>query len=277
MQGTIVQAIALTAHGNAILARSSRVDGSRFFPGNSAFTFCEYVRFVDLRRNAGGWKEEPYADDPLQWFARLKERGVHGLRLIYGSTEGEQIGDQKVTDRMLVGFVGGGGQWLIEAVDPKGSDYWEGRWDVGEQDRKDRRIWRVKYGRIARDEPSIDRPAIELVGLKNQLAENLQAIGSFARRHNLDGFARAFDAGLAQLSSGNPLGGDLTPPMAPQPAAQLLAAAQTAWVFGGMGSWNDLGFDGEDQALYDRLSEDLYRLLNFAIVAAANSGFRQHP
>ena len=52
----------------------------------------------------------------------------------------------------------------------------------------------------------------------------------------------------------------MTPPMAPLPAAQLLGAAQSAWVFGGMGSWNDLGFEGEDQALYDRLSEELYRL-----------------
>ncbi len=42
-------------------------------------------------------------------------------------------------------------------------------------------------------------------------------------------------------------------------------------VFGGMGSWNDIGFEGDDQVLYDRLSEDLYRLLNVAIVAAANA------
>jgi hypothetical protein len=45
--------------------------------------------------------------------------------LIYGSTGGKQIGDRKVTDRMLVGFVGGGGQWLIEAVDPMRSSYWK--------------------------------------------------------------------------------------------------------------------------------------------------------
>lgn len=29
--------------------------------------------------------------------------------------------------------------------------------------------------------------------------------------------------------------------------SKLIAAAQASWVFGGMGSLNDLGFDGDDQ------------------------------
>jgi hypothetical protein len=57
-------------------------------------------------------------------------------------------------------------------------------------------------------------------------------------------------------------------------ATQLLGAAQAAWIFGAMGSWNDLGFEGDDQVLYERLSEDLYQLLNAAIVAAANASIR---
>ncbi len=51
----------------------------------------------------------------------------------------------------------------------------------------------------------------------------------------------------------------------------MLAACQKAWVFGGMGSWNDMGFDGEDQKDYVRLSEALFQALNAAIVAAANA------
>jgi len=54
------------------------------------------------------------------------------------------------------------------------------------------------------------------------------------------------------------------------PAKQVLAACQAAWVFGGMGSWNDLGFEGEQQAEYDRISTALYDLLNTAIAAAAS-------
>jgi hypothetical protein len=36
-------------------------------------------------------------------------------------------------------------------------------------------------------------------------------------------------------------------------------------------SWNDMGFDGEDQKDYVRLSEALFQALNAAIVAAANA------
>jgi hypothetical protein len=42
-----------------------------------------------------------------------------------------------------------------------------------------------------------------------------------------------------------------------------------------MGSWNDQGFAGQDR--YEHLSENLYKLLNRVIVAAANSGSRSRP
>jgi hypothetical protein len=115
-----------------------------------------------------------------------------------------------------------------------------------------------------------------LYELKARLADNLAAIGNFARMRKLEGFAKAFDAGLAQLNAQNPHKGvyhaDLAPDRAlPLAATQLLGAAQAAWVFGGMGSWNDLWFEGDDQSLYEQLSEELYQLLNAAIVIAANT------
>jgi len=38
-----------------------------------------------------------------------------------------------------------------------------------------------------------------------------------------------------------------------------------------MGSWNDMGFDGGVQVEYERLSNQLFNLLNEAIEAAASS------
>jgi hypothetical protein len=55
----------------------------------------------------------------------------------------------------------------------------------------------------------------------------------------------------------------------------LLDASQKAWVFGGMGSWNDLGSEGDDQKLYERLSDRLFRAVNEAIEAAATSTFKE--
>jgi hypothetical protein len=41
-----------------------------------------------------------------------------------------------------------------------------------------------------------------------------------------------------------------------------------------MGSWNDLGFDGQDQQEYDELSNDLFFLLIAAICSPVNASAR---
>ena len=282
MQGTIAQIVSLTTWGNAFLRGTFGVGDAGFYPNNSAFNFCEYVRFVDLKRQGGRWEPTAYASDPVAWFERLKQDGVHTLRMLYGSSDANELGKNQPADRMLVGFVGGGGRWLVETVKPGGSDYWEANWEVGDRDREDQRIWRVTYGRIAADAPSSPGDSIGPDELMARLTVNLTKIAGFARAHREDGFAGCFESGLARLTSGDPFDGlyqkDLIPRNdVPEIAARLLGASQAAWVFGGMGSWNDLGFDGEDQRLYEQLSEELYRLLNAAIVVAANSSSRDVP
>jgi hypothetical protein len=37
-----------------------------------------------------------------------------------------------------------------------------------------------------------------------------------------------------------------------------------------MGSWNDLGLEGETQGRYEQVSDRLFKALNATIVAAAN-------
>lgn len=271
MQGTIAQVVALTAYGNAFLQRVSDSNVTEFYPSNSTFTFCEYVKFLDLQRNQENWEERPYASDPIAWFECLRNEGANTLRMIYGPS-----GEKKFPDRMMVGFVGGGGRWLIETIRSSSSDYWEGRWQVGERDRPDRKIWRVTYGRIARAQPSSRNEIDDLEDLKAELEQSLSEIADFAYSQNLASFAKAFEAGLSRLTSRPPYNDlyhkDIAPlDLLPLSAHQLLGAVQNAWVFGGMGSWNDVGVEKENQPRYQELSERLYRLLNRAIVAATNS------
>jgi len=173
----------------------------------------------------------------------------------------------------FVGLKATGGEWVEESY---AADCWEGRWEVGDRDRSDRRIWRVTYGRIAADSPNYGGTVAGEDGVKSQLIGILERISAFARVRHLDNFAAIFNQESALVASSEPLRSVYHTDIAPASrvsttSAQLLAAAQTAWVFGGMGSWNDLGFDGPDQVLYDELSEELYRFLNSAILAAANS------
>jgi hypothetical protein len=272
MQGPIAQAVALTLHGNAALGGTPETDPTRLLSENSTFTFCESVRFVSVRRRFFGAREEHYADAPAEWLARLGQERVTNLRLVRVPTEAAS----GISDRMGVAFVGGGGRWLVEANRAGVSDFWEGRWEVGDQTRTDQKIWRVTYGRVAEGAPAGDTQHQDLDSLKARLALSLESIRAFAIHHGLDVFVQSFDKARHALASQEPLPlayhQDLAPPgRLSLPAAQLLASVQNAWVFGGMGSWNDLGFAGEELRTYDRLSEDLFQLLQTTIVAAVDS------
>ncbi|WDP91205.1 MAG: hypothetical protein HUN04_16485 [Desulfobacter sp.] len=266
MQGPIAQIIALTIYGNSFI-QGFTSDIGPFFPENSTFTFCEYVKFVDIDNK----EEKLYAKSPVDWFEKLKKEGVFAFRLVYGPS-----GDKDISDRMSVGFVGGGGRWLIETISPNGSDYWEARWEVGNQNHPKKLIWQVTYGRIASGEKTLIYENLDGSKIKAELSSNLVEISKFARSHDLEGFANAFDKGLSALNSDKPYSDVYHKDISPDnfldlEATQLIAASQAAWVFGGMGSWNDLGFDGKEQDVYEKLSDDLYRLLNDSYLMAANS------
>lgn len=272
MQGTISQIVALVIQGNAALRGTP---SSGLSDQHSTMVFCEFVRFVDLAKTPTGWSERPVADSPNAWFQYLLERNVTALHMAYGPSEDPNVDGKTVTDRMLVGFVGGGGRWLIQADKPNSSDHWESRWSVGDQKRQDQRIWHVTYGRVAKNRPVSLRDEPDLTALRNELAAVLKDIREFASEQGLDGFAKCFERALEDLFSESDFNGfhkELANlELIPLGAIQLLSAAQSAWVFGGMGSWNDLGFEGEAQSRYERLSEALYSVINQAIVGATNS------
>ncbi len=273
MQGTVAQLVALTTWGNAFLQDQENLSQPSFYPENNVFSFCEYVKFVDLNGGGAQRSEAAYASDPMQWLARLQKEGVYRLQLRF-QTEG---------DRMTAGFIGGGTGWLIEASGGSGSDFWESRWDLGDRNRTDKKIWRITYARIATQTTvSAIQELKTLETIWEETQTTLTEISAFARRLEQEAFALCFDRGLASLHADHPLASThhqaLSPPNTlPRKAEQLLAAVQMAWVFGGMGSWNDIWFDGEDQQQYDQLSSRLHTILNEAIAAAANASMKEFP
>ncbi len=57
-----------------------------------------------------------------------------------------------------------------------------------------------------------------------------------------------------------------------EPARRLLSACEKAWVFGGMGSWNDVGFETPElEARYRSLTPELFSAVLFGVAAAVNS------
>lgn len=185
MRGSLAQLITLTVWGNAALRAPASFTAGKFYPAHPAFRFCEYVQFVDLSPAATALAEFPYAADPIAWFERMQAEGVYTLRLVYKPADSES------DSALPVGFSEGGERWLIEAVKPAASDYWEARWDSGDYARDDRKIWRVTYGRIAANAPSeYAASSTSMVEVKQHLLNHLPKMVDFALAHYEDGFAR---------------------------------------------------------------------------------------
>jgi hypothetical protein len=271
--GQLVQAVALTAWGNAALRGHPAYVPGRFLARNSSCRFCAAVRFILRVSDDPERRVLRHAPDPDAWFEHLLAEGVTRLRLHYVSSAPPDAPPAD-SDRMMAAFIGGGGRWLIEGVQPDRSDWWEAEWELVEPRPADDRIWRVTWGMPA-DVPAAADPSPDPEAVRARFATTLEAIAAFARAHAADNFARAFEEGRGYLTADDPptMDIDVFPPDTASPTARrLLAAAGAAWVFGGMGSWNDLDFDGADGERYDRLSGDLYALINAAVVAAINEG-----
>jgi hypothetical protein len=114
----------------------------------------------------------------------------------------------------------------------------------------------------------------------NNLTAALRDIYGFAERHSCEEFTQCFARALDTIDSrGQSLHGyhvDLAPDgLLCVEARTLLDACQSAWVFGLMGSWNDIGFDGDDHQEYERVSDQLFSAIHEAIVAGVNSTYPQ--
>lgn len=271
MNGPIAQIVALTCYGNAFLQGT---DVGEFFPKNSTCIFCDRVTFVSVEKSFFGKpKEKEVAKTPEEWFRFLKTAGAVGIHLSRTPQN-----DPNISDRMSAGFVGGGGTWSMEVLLPRDrSEYWIARWEVWDQNAPEQRIWRVTYGRVSGGATTKFKPD-DLQSTTTRLSAALRDIHAFSVKQDCGGFSQCFADALDTLvSGGKNLHGyhkDLAPSDHLSIQAQaILDACQKAWVFGGMGSWNDMGFDGDDQKEYERVSEQLFTVLNQAISEAANQSY----
>lgn len=267
MNGLIAQLVALTCHANAFLRSSD--ERLKFFPDNSTCTFCDRISFVEVRKPLiGRQREIVVADTPEEWFKYLARKKALGVRLIRESNN-----DPRISDRMTAGFVGGGGTWMLEVRYPDSTDLWMARWEVWDQNAPGRRIWRVTYGLVA-SRPGSVRRSQKPSELRESMRAALLRIHSFSKAHDCGPFTESFSHALESLADEQSNSGDhkdlFVEGTLSEPSRAVLDAAQSAWVFGGMGSWNDLGFEGDAGREYEEVSERLYSVLSEAICVAAN-------
>ncbi|UEG51490.1 hypothetical protein LLH06_10945 [Mucilaginibacter daejeonensis] len=271
MNGTTSQLLSLITHGNYFLSKGEVAPG--YYPNNITFQFCNTIEFLHLATDPDGTaREQMIAADPIAWFNVLKGDGCYQLKAYYHPSE---EGPDRTPDHKMAGFVGGGGTWLMEAIYPSYSDFWAPRWVVARQDDPERKIWSVSYGRTVGQTDTIDF-CPDTMQIRETFKDILIDIEAFAREHELNNWADIFKGALNVLNGAAPSNNwyseQINENGYDRPALQLLYAAMSAHVFGGMGSWNDLGFEKEEDAQrYEDLSFYLYDQINRALLSSINS------
>jgi hypothetical protein len=270
MNGPIAQLAALACHANAYLAGR---DIPEFFPSNSTCQFCDSIDFFQISTDAFGQPErQTVAESPDEWIHNLPLREVDGVRLVFSARN-----DPDITDRMSAGFVGGGHVWRMLVLRDDGlGESWSDDWHVWNQEAPDRRIWRVSYT-LESTEPRKAYVCRNLAIVKAAFRESLEEILAFSEKHTEGVYSTHFAEALELLDDPQAhvtYHEDIAMPgQLSADAESLLKASSRAWVFGGMGSWNDMSFDGALQIEYENVSETLFDLVHEAIEASVASTF----
>lgn len=270
MNHPIAQLAALTCHANAFLGGR---DIPAFFPLNSTCRFCDSIDFFETGTDAFGKPERNIvAESPDDWIHDLPMREIDGVRLIFGPRN-----DPEISDRMSAGFVGGGHVWRMHVLRDDGeTELWSSEWHVWDQDAPDQRIWRVAYT-LEATEPRKAYVSRNLAIVKAAFRDSLKEVLAFSERHTEGAFSTNFTEALTALDDHTADLGyhkDIAMPGQLNPDAEsLLKASSRAWVFGGMGSWNDMGFEEPIQTEYENVSERLFDVVHEAIEASVTSTF----
>ncbi len=272
MQGQLANLISLIAYGNSYLAFADEDALSRaeeHFGVSYIYPDFLFERHLSGADNPG----TVVAASPDAWFRWLREMGAERLSYIAFAWNGERT--PGLSEAAAAGF-SGGTPMAIQAEMPGGRiELWYPSWNVDRTDLTKTRVWKVRYHGVA-GKVGLRAPfTVEFI--TSMLGRALSVAADFARRHAGNGpWAGIFGKALATLT------GAALPPRGPldalprfgygDAARRLLASADQAWVFGGMGSWNDLGWSEPDiQAEYEAVTGKLYEAVKAACVTAANA------
>lgn len=197
MVGTLAQMISLVSYGNEYLITGIL---NKEFKYHITFNFCRFVTFKvkTTEKNKFGTNEFIFGD-ANKWFSHLKDSACIKLRLIYHSADGHN----NIPDYMSAGFIGGGGQWVIESIYKNKSFFWSSRWIVNRFGAQDDRIWEVTYTNNCDDERAVNIQ-YNLEETKHALLDTLNEIKKFAIETDRKFWADRFASAVADLNSENP-------------------------------------------------------------------------
>jgi hypothetical protein len=271
VNGELAQVICLSGYGSSWLAQPALLGPPPLDRENSTLQFVGSLAF---RLPGSPAAHELQADTVADWLRQLRDRGVARLWLVIPEAKPVTADGGPVDEQMLAGFANAG-RWSLATTGQRNGEIWRATWTVGDRGAPHRRIWSVRYDGAHVDHLTPQRP--DLAGARSHLTEALRNAQDFAIRQQMETWPAWFERALAGDPE-IPYHPDLLPAGYTSQARQLAAMAVKAWVFGGMGSWNDVYFDDpEARTEYEAISRNLYSALLTALVASVNSEIDPGP
>ncbi len=189
-----------------------------------------------------------------EYIKELEARKFNDIKFLFNTQQDELmfIGFSNVIEGILVTFY------------ENKTTYWAKCWAYD----KDKNVWSVIYTECEYPNNQ-EKSLFSVKSRKEEFKSLLIEISDFTERVGkgcLSSFSNIFNSAIATLDDNT-----LEHSFLPIINNQHLTAANKAWVFGGMGSWNDVPDLGDiDNAEYKRLSLELYREIMYAISFAVN-------
>ena len=251
MNGELAQCVVLTSFGNAWLHAENPDPVAAALENHSVFQHVRTIQFGEAEPEAG-------APAFAHWVASLRDKNPRRLWL----SQPETLCGTDLSRASA--FANACSRGILVDSDDHCQLWWP-LWSIRDAES----TWRVHYRTSTTTAPPNEPDlAAATHSFRQAVADALEFAEASGWKHWAGCFAESLDC----LRSAH-VANEYLPPCGYSPEARrLLAAADIAWVFGGMGSWNDLAFSVPDrQARYLTVTDQLYRAVHGAIVGATNA------
>jgi|GEM_PF-3431743 len=277
MNGEMANLICLTTFGNQYLRGPKSAKAPELVKTNSTFIFTSRIDFYEVKGTRRYPREFHIAKGTREWFQYLRKKGVTRLRL---AAVGYNDKRPYMPDRVAVAFAGCA-NWAVVSESKEGDMVWILQ-DFTIKDfsytSKVKRIWESEVRGYTAKIPLRD-PPISIDAAETALRDALVQIIRFSKlKSPVRDWVPSFNSALAALDEKKTPSFRYWDDLAPKRwmsmrTKRLVAAAERSWVFGGMCSWNDVGYTFKSHPYhkeYTRVSNLLYVAMIDALVFAAN-------
>ncbi len=260
MNKDVLEIAFLTAFGKANLKGKD----SPFLKNHPAAYNYRNMRFVKKEPSVEQLlAKDIIAKDPNDWFTYLKNNKFTKLHLIYKPEL-----KLKMKPHYKKFFDSKSNSWYIFAEKDSKYDVWKQKWQAENGEA-------ISYYYLLIEAMEIDKiSTLSLETTIRFLKIILNELIEFTTRNELTNWTNVFQTALDKFNINNPselLSDEYLPTECYSlEAKQILTACDQAWVFGGMGSWNDI-VHVDNYDIYRRLTDNLYDTLNNSVAAAINS------